>query len=101
MKHTITGLIATALVAVFLWPSEAKAHSWYDPQCCSGQDCEAIPESAITLVEGGYRVRYKAKLGLEVDVIVPFSEARMSRDGSHHGCANQKKFLCLYVAGVS
>ena len=88
------------LIAAFGITSGAlngRAHSWYDSACCSNRDCEALPDTAVTIESGGYHVRYTAKLGFKVDVMVPFNEAKPSRDEHFHGCANTINFLCLYV----
>ena len=92
----IRGSIAALAVLVSLG-SPAYAMGWYDSVCCSNRDCEELADTAVTIQSGGYRVRYKAKMGLDVDVIVPFDKARPSRDEHYHGCANTTAFLCLYV----
>lgn len=91
----IAGFLATVIVIAALAP--AHSHEWYDRQCCSGQDCEPLPDGAVTQVPGGYHVKYKAKLGLDVDVIVPHNKAKPSQDGRYHGCATIDRFMCLYV----
>jgi hypothetical protein len=89
--------IAAALVAAFLLAESAAAHDWYEPMCCNEKDCEPLPDSAVTQVREGYRVRYAGKRGLAVDVIVPWSKARPSQDHQFHGCASPVRFFCLYV----
>ena len=97
--------LATALVAVFLCVAAlamltsrgAYAHLWYDSACCSNRDCEELADTAVSIQSDGYHVRYKAKLGLDVNVTVPFDKVRPSRDEHYHGCANTTAFLCLYV----
>lgn len=89
--------IVSASLAFLSLSVAAFAHSWYEPICCSGKDCEALPEGAVTQVQSGYHVKYVAKLGLNVDVVVPWGQARPSQDNLFHGCANPVKFLCLYV----
>lgn len=89
-------IIAAALVLMML-VIEARAMGWYDSQCCSNRDCEQLPDTAVRIEAGGYHVIYTAKLGLKVNVIVPFNAAKPSRDQHYHGCANTINFLCLYV----
>jgi len=77
--------------------SHTAATGWaYDPSCCSGQDCEALPWGAVEDTKDGWHVRYRAKRGLLVDVIVPYGKERDSQDGRDHGCATPDRFLCLY-----
>lgn len=88
---------AIIVVSMLLIAEMARAHSWYDAACCSQKDCEPIPDTAVRIESGGYHVRYVGALGFHVDVIVPFNEAKPSRDEHYHGCATSDRFLCLYA----
>jgi hypothetical protein len=79
-------------------PNGIEAPHWYEPLCCNKKDCEPLPYSAVTMVPDGYHVRYRASLGLLVDVIVPWNKTRQSKDGQHHGCASPVRFFCFYAA---
>ena len=94
IRRSVLALLPAALLSC---SQRSWSHSWYDRQCCSGRDCEPLPDGAVTQVSGGYHVKYKAKLGLDVDVVVPHAKARPSQDGHYHGCATIDRFLCLYV----
>lgn len=94
---TIIVIACLVLAALLMWMAQANAMGWYDSACCSNRDCEQLSDTAVTVEEGGYRVHYTAKLGLAVNVLVPFNAAKPSRDGHYHGCANTVAFLCLYV----
>jgi hypothetical protein len=100
-KHAIFGIIFLGLLLLVLANaafSHTAATGWaYDQQCCSGYDCEALPVGAVEDTAQGWHVRYWAKLGFAVDVIVPYSKERDSQDGKFHGCATVDRFLCLYV----
>jgi hypothetical protein len=89
--------LAVFCLAMVVLIKTAQSHAWYDRQCCSGKDCEQLPDGAVTMEPGGYHVKYRAMLGLAVDVIVPYEKARPSQDGNFHGCANPMQFLCLYA----
>lgn len=94
-RGLLIGLIAAC--GIVSGALNGHSHSWYDAACCSNNDCEQLPDDAVTEEEGGYRVRYHAKMGLDVDVLVPFGGVKPSRDGHYHGCATSAHFLCLYV----
>jgi hypothetical protein len=79
-------------------PNGIAAPHWYDSACCNKRDCEPLPVAAVKMVAEGYHVRYRASLGLLVDVLVPWSEAKVSQDGQNHGCSNPVKFLCFYAS---
>lgn len=97
MKARYCVMAAIVVLAMLVCVEMARAHSWYGTECCNNRDCEQLPEDAVTIEEGGYRVRYKAKLGMNVNVLVPFGGVKPSRDQYYHGCANTVSFLCLYV----
>jgi hypothetical protein len=84
-------------LAFFFLCTPALAHSWYEPLCCSGRDCEPLPDGAVTQTTTGYHVVYTGQLGFKVDVTVPYDKAHPSRDAQFHGCASVDRFLCLYA----
>jgi hypothetical protein len=111
MRYILALLIALALlclVPIFAiadeipkglgHPRGIPAPHWYEPACCNQKDCEPLPFNAVTMVNQGYRVRYRGSLGFLVDVLVPWEKARPSQDGQHHGCASQVRFFCFYAA---
>ena len=87
----------------------AGAHSWYEAACCSGQDCAPIPVDAVGFdANGDYLVTIQAGAHPLVKStqtwVWPRSQARVSQDGSWHGCvslaknaAGQQRLLCLYA----
>jgi hypothetical protein len=84
----------------------AKAHDWYDRDCCSGFDCRPVsgvdtdgkPWSEIRQVEGGYE--WTSSQSGKVHFFASDSpKVRPSRDGNYHACelpASQIA-MCLYV----
>src|SRR6056297_2481035 len=70
--------------------SIAAAHSWYDPECCSDQDCAPIPASAVErLDDGTYRVTLWPGQHPMVEgrgFIAKARTVRTSRDGEFHAC---------------
>ena len=87
----------------------AHAHSWYDAACCSGRDCAPISVDAVGFDSNGdYVVTIEAGTHPLVEQtqtwVWPRTDARMSRDGSWHGCvsllkdaAGHQRLLCLYA----
>lgn len=90
--------------------SGAAAHSWYDPECCSGRDC--VPAKAVVFME---MENEKVQMVIDTDmygpVVIPktFTKFRPSRDENYHVCAylvwvdGEKRWMprCVYVpAGV-
>lgn len=90
-------IIFAALVCLFAMANLAMAHSWYEPACCSGRDCEPISFDSVTETEAGYEVAYFSKQGFPVHGFMPREKVRHSQDGRFHGCATSTRFLCLYV----
>ncbi len=103
----VLAAICLMAAAALMLPARARgidhyaANHWYDAACCSRRDCEALAPEAVEDVAGGWRVRYRARLGFDVDVFVPVGRDRSSQDGRFHGCATTDRFLCLYVPRVA
>lgn len=107
MLFWIRSGIALCILGLAVLP--AFAHSWYDPSCCSGQDCAPIPSIAVTAGEGGWRVRLRVGdhplVTGPIDVTVPYDEALPSQDGAFHACIRDQTpgweyvtpIICLYV----
>lgn len=69
------------VAAIALWIIPAKAHSWYPPECCSGQDCHEA-DAVTELPDGSARVQ----VGNDTLVVPPSLKRRQSRDGHYHLC---------------
>ena len=103
-------VIATfaVLVALMTLAHRARAHSWYDPECCSGMDCapvekvEVVPTSAIAsmLVPPAQAsppsiMFVTTKHGTAQ---VPHNmQFRASKDGAMHACIIKGRLICLYL----
>ncbi len=108
-KYVALALLALALLA-FTVP--AFAHSWYDPSCCSTQDCAPIPAHAVTKGPDGWHVRIEQGehplVMFPIEEVVPFDEALPSQDGDFHACvraavqpgSTDSRIICLYVPDV-
>jgi hypothetical protein len=78
--------------------TDALAHSWYDPECCSERDC--APVTTTEQVNGGAMMTTE-----HGTVFVPnsYKPMRISQDGKWHVCmttlyTGEKKLLCVYGA---
>jgi hypothetical protein len=93
---------------------KAYGHSWYDPACCSVNDCAPIPTMAVTAGPDGWHVRLKpgehpmVTRG-PIEAVVPYDEALPSQDGGFHACVRDQSspssvmaepIICLYVPDV-
>jgi hypothetical protein len=93
-----TMIIAAALLAAkacsFAW-----AHSGYSAYCCNNKDCQSIPENAVRMVSGGYRVDYIDQHGERVRGFVKYEDALPSFDAQFHGChvPKMRGIRCLLV----
>lgn len=85
-------MLRLVLAAMFLLP----AHSWYDPQCCGGTDCQPVPaDSLIELSEGRWRY-------LPTGNVFERTQVHPSRDGKFHVCIGNKahdkgRSYCVYI----
>ena len=100
----MTGLLApvsVALAVLFLPSGGARAHDapsgWMYPQlCCSGYDCRAVSDRAISERPEGYVIKGTGE-------VVGYMDARVknSPDGEFHWCSvagsNEGRTICLFV----
>lgn len=107
-------VIAAAISAIFLVvviANKAWGYSWYDPACCSTNDCAPIPALSVTAGPDGWHVRLKpgehpmVTRG-PIEAFVPYDEALPSQDGGFHACGRNQSspsntmadpIICLYV----
>jgi hypothetical protein len=78
-------------------PTAAKPNGWSYPfSCCSGYDCRAVSQKAISERPEGYVIRGTGE-------VVAYSDGRlkMSPDGDYHWCsvagADNTRTICLFV----
>lgn len=109
---------AALCAALGLSGTIAYAHSWYDYDCCSDQDCSPIPFGSVEIVEDGYRITLKP--GDHPLVHAPFTytipydspNVRVSRDDKYHACVISigeipeatgptLSVRCLYIGGLA
>lgn len=101
MAGKIATLLALGTLLVLSALNEAKSHEFYDPWCCSGQDC--APAQVEHLPDGS--IRATTKYGTAV--FPPSIRRRPSPDGRYHACippwakTPEGKARCIYApAGV-
>lgn len=93
-----------ALLFGVAFASVARAHSWYETECCGGGpmgDCAPIPDHAVRPVKGGYAVtiqpgEHPLVKDAAVSGFVAYADARQSQDGQAHACIVAGKIKCLY-----
>lgn len=90
--------IAFIIVAGFIW-SEAKAHDWFPPNCCSGFDCRVIPPDHVKASKGGFIIPGNPE-------VVPYSSPKIRQtppegEGNFALCTKGGKVegevICLYI----
>lgn len=69
-----------------LFISAAHAHSWYPPECCSGQDCRPVPRSEAQYDDRGLWIVINGTWRL-----MPLEKIREqpSPDSEFHVCFSQ------------
>jgi hypothetical protein len=89
------GIAAAVAVAT----KHARAHEWYPPQCCSGNDCRPIRQDDVELRPDGFFVKESGEL-------IPYGDVRIRKTppeggASFHRCSVGGKAegatLCLYI----
>lgn len=88
LRHELSWwLLAAAVGIMVIMATPVRAHSWYDPACCSEHDCaplDATPRPA----PGGYTA---------LGHFFPKEMLRPSRDNRWHACIRGGRPLCLYA----
>lgn len=88
-------ILALASMAQTVPHDQSDPNHWYPEDCCSGRDCEALPDDAVIeeplAGKEGWRVRYVSRLLGRVDTWVPKKHTHVNvneHDGKFHGCFN-------------
>lgn len=109
MNTPTARLLAVFVIAVLFGflITQAKAHDWYDSDCCSTQDCAPAPVGSVTATDTGWQVIIlpgeHPMVKRNVSTFVPFGDPRekRSKDARFHACITPgQRFLCLYVPGA-
>lgn len=100
MLKTFTLACAGALLLAAVLGGLARAHHWYDPECCSGSDCRPVSYDDVVEIEGG---QWKH---LPSGVIFRRDQVRPSKDRHMHVCIGNKAWdmgrpYCIYVLSGS
>lgn len=102
MRDRILNFVSVLMFALLIlgiaWAQRAKAHSWYDPDCCSGQDCAPVTDVKFVdrVSAGGLPVMVVTTM-FGTKPLTPQTKMRESKDGQMHGCIYQEKLICLYL----
>ena len=79
---------ATA-VCLMLGVQYARAHSWFDPWCCNGDDCKPIDANEVREMPDGYHYR---------EWVITYKDARVSLDREFYACEYPKGTMrCFYA----
>lgn len=87
----LLSLLALAVAITIFNIKKARAHGWYDADCCSTTDCFPVRPEAVLEIEGGWKylptgVEFKDK-----------SRIRPSKDRNFHVCISNGRPLCIYI----
>jgi hypothetical protein len=94
----ILSLLAVALgttIGLMASWSDARAHSFYDPECCSDKDCAPIDSKLVRITDSGYVVtvgpgQHPMVKHAPVSFVIPYHTARESPDGRYHVCITEQ-----------
>lgn len=82
--------ILFSILLIFSLTTPLRAHEWYDPSCCSGEDCKPIEScSEIEELPEG-RVKWNGYI-FRKDQVKP------SKDSKCHICIFRGNPMCAYV----
>lgn len=102
MSPTTTRRIGIALLFVGIVISvskcdDSRAHSWYEPYCCSDKDCKPLRPEEVTEDTDQYIVIINGKVAYEIPKDSKI--IRPSQDGNFHICISPYSSIprCFYV----
>lgn len=91
----VSAIVLAFVVGFLAIVKYATAHSWYDPECCSGQDCQPVATEDVVETEKGWK---HLPTGTEFtrEMVKP------SRDRHFHVCIGNSEWnkglpYCIYV----
>jgi hypothetical protein len=89
----IGALIGTAVCVLYV--AGAFAHSWYDWQCCSDQDCYPVPVQDVIETDKGWK-------HLPTGTEFTKEQVKPSKDHRFHVCIGNKAHdmgrpYCIYI----
>jgi len=93
-----TVLFGVALIAIFIIGAVlnlAWAHSWYDHECCSDNDCRPVSSEDVVETETGWK-------HLPTGTVFTREMVKPSRDGNFHVCIGNRSWdlgrpYCIYI----
>lgn len=92
--------LALLLIAAAMTPREAKAHSWYDGDCCNDRDCFPVASTDVRKIEGGWLY---LPTGNVFKNEPPYIRIRPSKDEHFHVCIGtatagvKGHSYCIYI----
>lgn len=85
------------LLIVLCFSLPARAHDWYDKDCCHNKDC--APITKIEQSGSGLEITttMSNSLGL-TGVVTKYTSFRLSKDKEEHACINKNtnQVICYY-----
>lgn len=85
----LAAVIVVAALAAMIYA--AFAHSWYDPECCSGEDCRAVHADEVIETETGWK-HLPSGIEFRKDQVKP------SKDRHFHICVSKYGTpYCIYI----
>lgn len=89
-------VIALLAIAVLLC-GYAWGHSWYDPDCCGGNDCEPVSAVAYVASDAAKLPVMVVTTSLGTKAVTEQTKIRESKDGRMHACIYQGRLICIYM----
>ena len=93
--YVMLAFLAIGFLMSFALP--AKSHSWYDPDCCSGADCEPVQSVQFVASDEKALPAMIITTSLGTKPLTPRTKVRQSKDSRMHGCIFMGELICLYM----
>ena len=93
--YVMLAFLAIGFLTSFAVP--ARSHSWYDPDCCSGADCEPVQSVQFVASDEKSLPVMIITISLGTKPLTPRTKVRQSKDSRMHGCIFMGELICLYM----
>lgn len=97
VTRLLAAILVVALCILVALVSGVRAHSWYDPDCCSGNDCQPVQSISFVASDPASLPVMIVTTSIGTQPVTKETKIRQSKDNQMHACIWYGKLLCLYL----
>lgn len=96
-------VVLAALAVLLAFVAQARAHSWYDHDCCHEKDCSEVTNTSQVQLTGEKLPTLVVTTRFGTAPLTPQTKVRQSKDNNMHACilpgemGSPPYLHCLYL----